>query len=414
MLKSNRRQSELKFGEFVALMAMMTSLAALATDAMLPALAEIGADLGVVRDNDNQLIVSLLFLGLASGQILYGPVSDSIGRKPAIYAGYVLFVIGCLLSIFAASFPIMLAGRIFQGIGIAGPRSVTMALIRDKYEGRAMARVMSFVMVVFILVPIIAPAFGQAILLVAHWRAIFAAFLVLAVITALWFAMRQPETLPEARRVPFSMTRIGRAMREVLSNRISLGYTVTAGLISGGFLGYLSSAHQIFQIQYGLGARFPLMFATLAVALGCASFMNGRLVMRYGMIALSNWSSRALALLSILFFGIAWLQAGHPPLWALVAYMMPALFCVGILFGNLNSMAMEPLGHIAGVGASVVGSLSLLIAVFLSAVIGQSYNGTILPLIAGFAILSSAGVMVMWWVQQGAAVPAAGDTLKAG
>jgi MFS transporter, DHA1 family, multidrug resistance protein len=404
----------LKFGEFVALMAMMTSLAALATDAMLPALAEIGADLGVVRDNDNQLIVSLLFLGLASGQILYGPVSDSIGRKPAIYAGYVLFVIGCLLSIFAASFPIMLAGRIFQGIGIAGPRSVTMALIRDKYEGRAMARVMSFVMVVFILVPIIAPAFGQAILLVAHWRAIFAAFLVLAVITALWFAMRQPETLTESRRVPFSMTRIGRAMREVLSNRISLGYTVTAGLISGGFLGYLSSAHQIFQIQYGLGARFPLMFATLAVALGCASFMNGRLVMRYGMIALSNWSSRALALLSILFFGIAWLQAGHPPLWALVAYMMPALFCVGILFGNLNSMAMEPLGHIAGVGASVVGSLSLLIAVFLSAVIGQSYNGTILPLIAGFAILSSAGVMVMWWVQQGAAVPAAGDTLKAG
>jgi MFS transporter, DHA1 family, multidrug resistance protein len=291
---------------------------------------------------------------------------------------------------------------------------VTMALIRDKYEGRAMARVMSFVMVVFILVPIIAPAFGQAILLVAHWRAIFAAFLVLAVITALWFAMRQPETLPEARRVPFSMTRIGRAMREVLSNRISLGYTVTAGLISGGFLGYLSSAHQIFQIQYGLGARFPLMFATLAVALGCASFMNGRLVMRYGMIVLSNWSSRALALLSILFFGIAWSQAGHPPLWALVAYMMPALFCVGILFGNLNSMAMEPLGHIAGVGASVVGSLSLLIAVFLSAVIGQSYNGTILPLIAGFAILSSAGVMVMWWVQQGAAVPAAGDTLKAG
>jgi MFS transporter, DHA1 family, multidrug resistance protein len=414
MLKSVRQQSELKFGEFVALMAMMTSLAALSTDAMLPALAEIGTDLGVTRENDNQLIVSLLFLGMASGQILYGPVSDSVGRKPTIYAGYVIFVIGCLFSLFAASFPMMLAGRLLQGIGIAGSRSVSMALIRDKYEGRAMARVMSFVMVVFILVPILAPSFGQAILLVAHWRAIFAAFLVLAISTALWFAIRQPETLPESRRVPFSLTRIGRAVREVLSNRRSLGYTVTAGLISGGFLGYLTSSQQIFQIQYGLGARFPLIFATLAVALGLASFLNGRLVMRHGMRILANWSSRTMALLSILFFVAASLQAGHPPLWALIGYMMPALFCVGILFGNLNSMAMEPLGHIAGVGAAVVSSLSMLIAVFLSGVIGQSYNGTVLPLVGGFAILSSAGVLVMWWVQQGLGIREGGDAVEAG
>lgn len=405
MVKTDRQQAELKFGEFVALMAMISSLAALATDAMLPALAEIGAELGVVRANDNQLIVSLLFLGLAGGQILYGPVSDSVGRKLAIYAGYGIFFVGCLLSVFAVSFPMMLAGRLFQGIGIAGPRSVTMALIRDKYAGRSMARVMSFVMVVFILVPIIAPAFGQAILLVANWRAIFVSFLALGVATALWFALRQPETLPVERRVPFSLMRIGRAIREVLWNRRSLGYTVTAGLISGSFLGYLSSSQQIFQIQYGLGARFPLIFATLAVALGGASFLNGRLVMRYGMVILSKWSSRILAGISMLFLLMAWTQGGHPPLWAMIGYMMPALFCVGILFGNLNALAMEPLGHIAGVGAAVVGSLSLLIAVFLSSVIGQSYNGTVLPLVAGFAILSTAAVLVMAWVQQTMPIP---------
>ncbi len=401
MLKVDRSQSELKFGEFVALMAMISSLAALCTDAMLPALAEIGADLGVVEANTNQLIISLLFLGLAGGQILYGPLSDSVGRKPAIYVGYGLFAVGCLLSIFATSFPMMLAGRLLQGIGIAGPRSVSVALIRDKYEGRAMARVMSFVMVVFILVPIIAPTFGQAILLVAHWRVIFVSFLVLALITAFWFALRQPETLPASRRVPFSLVRIGKAMREVLGHRLSLSYTITAGLISGGFLGYLSSAQQIFQIQYGLGARFPLIFATLAIALGGASFLNGRLVMRYGMRALSHWASRLLALLSILFFGLAWTAAGQPPLWALMGYLMVAFLCVGILFGNLNALAMEPLGHIAGVGAAVVGSLSLLIAVGLSSIIGQSYNGTVLPLVGGFAILGSLAVLLMAWAQRG-------------
>lgn len=412
MLKVDRQQAELRFGEFVALMAMITSLAALSTDAMLPALAQIGADLGVMRENDNQLIVSLLFLGMAGGQMLYGPLSDSTGRKPAIYAGYLLFMIGCLLSLLAVTFPMVLAGRLLQGIGIAGPRSVTTALIRDKYEGRAMARVMSFIMVVFILVPIVAPTFGQAILMVADWRAIFAAFLVLAFISALWFALRQPETLPDSRRKEFSLTRIGKAVHEVLSHRSALGYTITAGLVSAGFLGYLNSAQQIFQIQYGLGARFPLLFATLALALGCASFLNGRLVMRYGMRALSNWASRLLAVLSMLFFGVAWMTAGHPPLWALMGYLMPAFFCVGVLFGNLNSLAMEPLGHIAGVGAAVVGSLSLLIAVLLSSLIGQSYNGTVLPLVVGFAVLSALGVLVMRWAQHGLPVSTAGDPLE--
>jgi DHA1 family bicyclomycin/chloramphenicol resistance-like MFS transporter len=180
----------------VALLAMMISLAALSIDAMLPALPEIGRDLGVQRDNDIQLIISFLVFGMAVGQLFYGPLSDSTGRKPAVLTGFALFISGCLISIFATNFPVMLTGRFLQGIGIAGPRSLTVALVRDQLEGRAMARVMSLVMAVFLIVPAIAPAMGQALLMVANWRAIFGAFLVQALIASAWFAIRQPETLP--------------------------------------------------------------------------------------------------------------------------------------------------------------------------------------------------------------------------
>jgi DHA1 family bicyclomycin/chloramphenicol resistance-like MFS transporter len=347
-----------------------------------------------------QLIVSFLFLGLAVGQIAYGPVSDSIGRKPAIYAGYTLFIAGCLLSIFAANFSVMLAGRLLQGVGVAGPRSITLALVRDQYEGRAMARVMSFVMMVFILVPVIAPTFGQAILLIASWRAIFGALLALALLTVIWFAARQPETLPAKRRKSFSFQRIWRAIVEICNNRIAFGYTLGAGLITGAFMGYLNSAQQIFQVQYGLGTKFPLYFAVIALALGGASFTNGRLVMRLGMRTLSSWSVLALVALSIAFSLFAFIVDGQPSLALFMVYLMASFFCVGILFGNLNALAMEPLGHIAGVGAAVVGSLSTFIAVPIGTVIGQGYNGTVLPLVGGFAILSVLSMLVMRWAER--------------
>ena len=397
MSNVTRTISKPRFGEFVTLMALMTSLVALSIDAMLPALPQIGAELGVQRANDNQLVVSLLLLGLGIGQMIYGPLSDSTGRKPAVYAGFGLFMVGCLLSLFATSFQMMLAGRILQGVGVAGPRIVTVALIRDQYEGRAMARVMSFVMAVFILVPVVAPALGQAILIVADWRAIFGLFLVLAVVALVWFAVRQPETLLPERRIPFSLGRIGRAIREVCLNRVAFGYTLAAGLTSGAFIGYLNSAQQIFEGQYALGQRFPIYFAVLALAIGVASFLNARLVMRFGTRPLSRRASIFLSGLSVLFWLLAYPLAGHPPLWTFMGYMLLTFFCVGILFGNLNAMAMEPLGHIAGVGAAVVGALSTLLSVALGTAIGQSYNGTILPLVGGFAILGGAAILVMRW-----------------
>jgi len=394
-------QKTLPFGEFVALMALTISLVALSIDAMLPALPDIGRELGVARANNNQLIISLLMLGLSIGQMIYGPLSDSTGRKPAVYVGFGIFIGGCVMSLLATSFPVMLAGRILQGVGVAGPRIVAVAVVRDQYEGRAMAQVMSFIMAVFILVPIIAPALGQGLLQVAHWRAIFGAFLLLAIIALAWFSIRQPETLPSERRRPFSVQRILGAIREILFNRVAFGYTIAAGLVSGAFLGYLSSAQQIFGEIYHLGARFPLFFAILALSIGSASFFNGRLVMRYGMRALTGWAIRTLSGLAAICLILFWLLAGgQPPLWLFMGYMLLTFFCVGVLFGNLNALAMEPLGHIAGVGAAVVGSLSTLISVFLGTLVGQAFNGTVLPLVGGFAVLGAAAIVTMYWVER--------------
>ena len=202
-------QSTIGLGEFVALMATLTALVALSIDMVLPALPAIGATLGVERANDNQLIVSLLFLGFGLGQLFYGPLSDAAGRKPAAYVGLALFTVGCLLALLARTFPLMLAGRFLQGIGVAGPRTITLALVRDRFEGREMARVMSLIMGVFILVPIVAPALGQAILGVSGWRAIFGVYLAMGLIASVWFAIRQEETLPADRRMPFSLATDG-------------------------------------------------------------------------------------------------------------------------------------------------------------------------------------------------------------
>jgi DHA1 family bicyclomycin/chloramphenicol resistance-like MFS transporter len=400
-MNTRAEQSAPSFPEFVIIISLMMSLTALSIDAMLPALPQIGSDLGVQNANDRQLVVSVLFLGLAFGQLFFGPFSDSVGRKPTVYAGYTLYIAGAFMSILAASFPMMLVGRLLQGLGISAPRAVTLALVRDRYEGRAMARVMSFVMTVFILVPMIAPTLGQTILLFSGWRGIFGSFVLVGLITLSWFALRIPETLAPEHRAPFSLRRIIMAIREIVGIRLAIGYTLAAGLISGAFLGYLNSAQQIFQEHYALGELFPRYFAVVALSLGLASLLNARLVMRFGMSPLARWSLFAVLGLSIAALGIALVTAGQPPLWFLMAYLMMAFFCVGILFGNMNALAMKPLGHIAGIGAAVIGSLSTLISVPIGVIIGQSYNGTILPLVAGMAILAGLSIVVVRWIGAG-------------
>ncbi len=301
----------------------------------------------------------------------------------------------------------MLGGRLCQGLGISAPRAITLALVRDRYKGRPMARVMSLAATGLILAPMVAPTLEQAILLVSGWRGIFGSFVLMALFMGSWFGLRMPETLAPEHRAPLSLRRIVDASLQVVKNRIALGYTVSAGLVSGAFLGYLNSAQQIFQEQYALGKLFPLVFGIISLSIGLACLLNARLVMRFGMRFLVWRSLCAIVGLSVLALGLVLLLDAQPPLWLFVAYLMVAFFCVGILFDNQNSLAMEPLGHLAGIGAAVVGSLSTLISMPLGTIIGQSYNGTVLPLIVGMALLSGLCILVVRWAdpKQGMDMP---------
>jgi DHA1 family bicyclomycin/chloramphenicol resistance-like MFS transporter len=230
-------------------------------------------------------------------------------------------------------------------------------------------------------------------------------YLATGLVATIWFAVRQEETLPRERRNPLAVGRIVAATREVVGNRQSIGYTVASGLIFGALLGYLSSAQQILQQEYSLGPRFPIFFAMVAISIGAASFTNASLVLRYGMRPLATWSLRGIFVVSIVFGAFATLSSGQPPLWGLMAYLMASFFGIGLLFGNLNALAMQPLGHIAGTGAAIVGATSMLISLVLGTLIGQSYNGTVLPLVIGFAALSASAMLVSWWAEGGVQSP---------
>ena len=395
----------LRPAEFVCLIALLMSLVALAIDAMLPALPAIGRDLEAPRPNDVQFVITSLFLGLGLGQMLFGPLSDRIGRKPAIHLGLALFMLGCLVSVFASTFEAMIAGRVLQGIGVAGPRIVTVALVRDQYEGPRMARLMSFALAVFILVPTVAPALGQGILWLGGWRAIFGTFFTAAAIAFAWCALRQPETLPTERRRPFSPSAIGWGVIEVLRIRAALGYTLATGFVFAPFVAYLSSAQQIFQDAYGTGALFPVYFGVLALAIGGASLVNGRLVMKHGMRRLSKSAAVSITLISLAAWAGAFAFGGLPPLWLFMAYLLAVFLCIGLLFGNLNALAMEPLGHVAGVGAAVAASLSTFISVPLGALVGQSFDGTMYAQIGAFAVFGAGTFAAMRWAEGGARAP---------
>ncbi len=386
--------------EFVILVASLISLVALSIDAMLPALPQIGQSLSNESENDRQLIVSFLFFGLACAQLLFGPISDSYGRRPAIFAGLGIFLIGCLISAFATSFSMMLVGRFLQGFGVAGPRIVTVAIVRDRFEGRAMAQIMSLVMMVFIIVPALAPGVGQLVLFVADWRMIFVLLIALAMISLVWFHYRQPETLPLEKRRPFAFSTIAAAFLETIRNRISCGYTIAGGFIFGAFLGYLNSVQQIYQDAYDTGEMFSVYFGALALSLGLASWANSTLVMKHGMRKLSLIALTVMVGLSFAFLPVTLSYGGLPPLWMTVIWQMTSFFFIGMLFANFNALAMEPMGHIAGSASAVIGSLMTFMSLVFGGMVGQAFDGTILPLNLGFALLGLASLGVMVWIER--------------
>ncbi len=391
------RSKETSFTEFVLLMALLSAMTALAIDAVLPAMGVMASGLEFHDAGDTQLIISMLFAGMALGQVVYGPISDSFGRKKVIYAGLLIYIAGSLFSLLAQSAEVMLIGRFLQGLGAASPRIVSVALIRDRFEGREMAQVMSFVMGVFILVPALAPAIGQGVMALWGWRAIFAVFLSVALVALVWFVLRQRETLRNP--APFSWGHILSGVKETLSNATAFGYTLITGLVFGAFVGYLELSQPIFQQIYGKGDLFALYFGIFALSIGLASFLNGRLVVRLGMRRLSALAIFMTAAISLLYYMYALSYAGIPPFGSFMAYGMAVLFFQGLLFGNLNAMAMEPLGKIAGIGAAVVGSVSTFIAVGSGMAIGHLYNGTLLALVGGFTLLFAVAFAVLLWVR---------------
>ena len=385
--------------EFVIMIALMTSLMALSIDAMLPALATMGADLNVTDVHDTQLVISLLFAGLATGQLLYGPLSDSIGRKRTIYIGIVVFLAGCLLSLFAPDFETMLAGRALQGLGAASARIVPMALVRDQFEGRAMAKVMSFIMSVFILVPVLAPMIGQGILFVAEWRAIFVFFIVLAIVATLWLGIRQPETLPPGLRRPFSVGTILSGFGYCLRDRITLGYTLATGCIFGPFIGYLGASQHVFQDIFGTGEMFAVWFGVGAIAIGAASVFNSQLVMRYGMRRMTRAGLAGTVVCSTI---AALLFHAEPPgLFGFMVWLMLAFFGTGICFGNLNALSLENMGHMAGVGSAFVGFTSTMLAVPLGITIGSLLDDGVVPMVVGFAVLPGTALALSFIADRG-------------
>jgi MFS transporter, DHA1 family, multidrug resistance protein len=395
--------------EFVALMALMTSLVALSIDAMLPALHQIGEDLGIVDTQDTHLIVSLFFIGMGFGQLYYGPVSDDKGRRYAIISGLIIFAIGSLVCMFAETLTVMLIGRVIQAFGVSGPRIAALAVIRDQYEGEAMARVMSFIMMVFILVPMLAPSFGQAILLMFSWHHIFSAFLVIGLLTGIWFFVRQPETLPKDQRSPFSWRQLAISSKYILTHRMVMFYTIAMGLIFGGFLAYISASQTVFQQIYDTGELFPLYFALLAFSIGLASFINGNLVMRLGMRKLCNWAMFGWMFFSLILTVLCLLNEGIPPLWQFVSVLFGAFFCIGILFGNVNSMAMQPLGKMAGLGAAIIGSLSSLFSVPTAVLVGSFIHDTLTPIAVGFVVFGGLSLAFYWFAEHDSVLAKASD-----
>ncbi|WP_067864273.1 multidrug effflux MFS transporter [Neptuniibacter marinus] len=399
-MKISQTRAEIGFTEFVALMAFVTCFVAMSIDLMLPALFQIGQDLGVQRDNDTQLIVSTIFIGVAIGHLIYGPLADVIGRKPSIYLGFAIFILGTLISLFAVNMSMMLVGRLLQGLGAAGPRIVTIAIVRDKSHGSEMARVMSLIMTVFILVPVIAPIIGQGILLVSNWRMMFAFLFFAAVFILIWFALRLPESLPLDQRSQFSVKSIVSGCCEVVTNRVAMAYVIASGLGFGAFLGFLSSIQQILQDLYHLGAKFPLYFAVLATGIGVASFINSKLVMRFGLRQLVMGTQVATLIISIAVLISTYWLSPVPPLWFVMGYFLVVLMGIGLLFGNLNALSMEPFGHIAGLASGVIGGVSTLIAVVAGVVVGQAFNGTLVPIIVGFILLPGLSLLFTYWASR--------------
>lgn len=384
-------------GELVALLALMFATVAFSMDAMLPALPDIAAALTPQNVNRAQLILTSFMAGLGVGTLLAGPISDAIGRKPAMSIGFAIYLLGAAAALFANSLEALLLARFVQGLGASGPRIVGTALVRDLYQGREMARITSIVMMVFMIVPAAAPSLGLVFSHALGWHGVFYAFIGFGLLGWAWFSLRQAETLPPPARRPLRLAPLIAGAREVLSDRDVVLCTAVIALGFGQMFSLLSSAQQLFGETYGRGDRFALWFAALAGLSACGTFLNSRMVIRVGMYRIARTAygvqiCAAGVFLALLLTGALPESLRFPAffLWAVSLFTM-----AGLTFGNLNALAMQGMGHIAGMTASVVSALSTLGAVMIAAPVGLAYRGTAVPVVAAALVCSALAFAIM-------------------
>lgn len=379
--------------EFILMVAMLTATVAFSIDSMMPALPEIAAELSPGAPNNAQLILSIFLLGIGIGTFVTGPLADTLGRRPVIVGGAVVYCAGALLAWQAPTLELMLAARFLQGLGAAGPRVATFAMVRDLHGGRDMARILSFIMMVFSLVPAIAPSGGALIIALAGWRTIFPVFVVFSGISVAWLLLRQPETLAAENRRPLRPGLLWAATLEVLSHPATRLSIAVQALCLGGLFSLLSASQQIFAISFDRAATFPLWFGLTAILASSASFLNAKIVHRFGMRALiKGMLTVQVGISGVMILGTL---AGPPPPWGFALFwiwMLSVFFQNGLTLGNLNALAMEPLAHIAGVAASVVSALATMGAVAIAIPVGLSFDGSPLPIAIGTLVCAALGV----------------------
>ncbi|RWO82687.1 multidrug effflux MFS transporter [Mesorhizobium sp.] len=385
--------------EFIALCAALMALNSLAIDIMLPALQQIGASLGVENENHRQYVIAAYILGFGGGQLFFGPISDRFGRRAPLVVGLVIYVAAASAAAIAPTFATLILCRVVQGIGAAATRVIAVSIVRDTFDGRRMAEVMSLIFMVFMAIPVVAPGIGQVIMLFASWHWIFITMAAGALIVSAWALLRLPETLhPEYRRPLTASSALG-GFRIVLTNRIALCYAFASTFAFGAMFGFINSAQQIYVGVFGVGEMFPLIFAGIAGVLSLSSYLNSRLVGRIGMRRLSQS-----ALLLFLAISLAWLVVSiqmKMPLWLFITFFACTMVPFGALGANFNALAMEPLGQLAGTASSILGFMQTFLGGVLGTLIGQAFNGTVTPLAAGFCSVSLGALVMVLIAERG-------------
>lgn len=387
------------FREFLAFVAALMAINALGIDTMLPALPAIGEALRIVEENQRQWIISAFMFGFGFAQLIYGPLADRYGRKPVLIVSIGLFVVTSIVAAYASSFPTMIAARALQGFTSASSRVLAISIVRDCYSGRRMARVMSLAIIVFLGVPILAPSIGQLILLIAPWQWIFFFLAAFAAVVLLWAAWRIPETLDPDKRRAIAPREIADAALTVLGNRTSIGYTAASTLLFGSLLGFINSSQQIFADAFHAPHLFTTMFALAAGAMGVASFLNSRIVERLGTRLISH--SALLALIAISGVHLLCAANGLETIWSFSLFQAATMSVFALAGANFGSMAMEPVGHIAGTASSIQGFISTVGAAAIGVAIGQSFDGTTVPVAAGYLAFSLIALAIVFVTEEG-------------